>query len=379
MSTSKILHLVHTPGPGGTEQVVLNLLQWMPLGSFTQTLGAPLGALGAAAQAKGIAFYHIPFQTARRSHSLPGFFSSAAGLRQTMRALRNAIDVVEPAIVHSHGAKATILSGLVGGRRRPWKLVWHLHDYLPLGQMRSVLVKLALRQADTVVAVSADVGAVVCRDHAVHVIPNAVPPLPSETAGCGKALRAQRGIPDHGPLVGYAGRLDHEKGIAVLLDSLSRSQIPDVQLLVAGDSPFQPRAMRAYWEEEARKRNLHRRVHFLGRLPDLTAFFQAIDVFVLPAPREPFGLVILEAFARGVPVVACDAGGPHEIMADLEWSRLVPPNDPSAFAAAYDLLLRSVELQRLASREGPCIVDQRYSPAVQVRAVSALYDEVLSP
>ena len=163
-----------------------------------------------------------------------------------------------------------------------------------------------------------------------------------------------------------------------VLDSISLSEVPNVQLLVAGDSPFRPREMRAYWEEETRKRNLTERVHFLGRLPDLKAFFQAIDVFVLPAPREPFGLVILEAFAHGVPVVACSAGGPNEIMADLEWARLVPPHDPSAFAAGYDQLLRSEALRSLASREGPRIVDQRYSPVVQTRAVAALYEEVLS-
>lgn len=164
----------------------------------------------------------------------------------------------------------------------------------------------------------------------------------------------------------------------MLFDSLALSKLPDVNLLLAGASPFRPREMQAYWEEEARKRDLSHRVHFLGRLPDLTDFFQAIDLFVLPAPREPFGLVVLEAFAHGVPVVACKAGGPQEIMEGLEWSRLVPPNDPCAFAAACDRLLCSEELHGLASEEGPRIVDQRYCPGVQSGAMAALYQEVLS-
>jgi glycogen(starch) synthase len=237
---------------------------------------------------------------------------------------------------------------------------------------------MALRQADMVVAVSTDVGEAVCGNRAVHVIPNAIAQLTGDTTSRKDVFCAERGIPASEPLLGYAGRLDQEKGIAVLFDSLTLSKYPNANLLLAGSSPFRPREMQAYWEQEARKRNLLHRVHFLGRLPDLTGFFQAVEVLVLPASREPFGLVVLEAFAHGVPVVACNAGGPQEIMEDIEWSRLVPPDDPSALAAACDQLLRSEELHRIAAEEGPRIVDQRYSPNIQTQAVAALYQEVLS-
>ena len=83
-------------------------------------------------------------------------------------------------------------------------------------------------------------------------------------------------------------------------------------------------------------------MHWLGPRADVADILADLDVFVAPSTKpEPFGMVILEALAAGVPVVATDAGGPREIMAGAapEVGRLVPPGDAPALAAAVlDLL-----------------------------------------
>lgn len=77
---------------------------------------------------------------------------------------------------------------------------------------------------------------------------------------------------------------------------------------------------------------------FVG-LPD---FFSTIDVLLAPSWEEPFGLVLLEAMAAGVPVISTAAGGPLDILRSGEHGILVPPKNPEALAAA----VRSIEPQR---------------------------------
>jgi glycosyltransferase involved in cell wall biosynthesis len=78
-------------------------------------------------------------------------------------------------------------------------------------------------------------------------------------------------------------------------------------------------------------------VHWLGPRGDVADVIADLDLFVLPSTEpEPYGLVLVEALASGVPVVATDAGGPPEILAAAApgAGRLVPPRDAPALAAA---------------------------------------------
>jgi len=110
----------------------------------------------------------------------------------------------------------------------------------------------------------------------------------------------------------------------------------------------------------------------------LDEFFRSIDLFVLPAPREPFGLVVLEALARGIPVVAFNSGGPREILFGLQGSLLVEPKNPEAIAEACSKLLLGKSSRAIAEKEGPALVTANYSPEVQVGKVCSMYAEILA-
>lgn len=85
-------------------------------------------------------------------------------------------------------------------------------------------------------------------------------------------------------------------------------------------------------------------LEYTGFQPDVGRFMSALDIFVLPSDCEPFGLVTIEAMARGIPVVGTDSGGTPEIIRHGENGYLVPPRNAKAIAeAVYDLICNPVK------------------------------------
>ena len=147
------------------------------------------------------------------------------------------------------------------------------------------------------------------------------------------------------PLVGSVARLDTWKGFGVLLDAYPaiRAARPEVELVVAGAVVAGKEDYAAWLEREPAALP---GVHWLGPRRDVGDLMADLDVFVqVSTEPEPFGLVIVEALASGVPVVAGAAGGPVEILAETDrtpafradgWSQ---PGDAAALAAAAVALL----------------------------------------
>lgn len=153
------------------------------------------------------------------------------------------------------------------------------------------------------------------------------------------------------PVVAYAGRLMHKKGVDVLLEAmvLLAGRVPGVRLLVAGDGPE-----RARLEDQARRTGIASAVAFLGHL-DPAALHRALaPAWVQAVPsrwEEPFGLVAAEAMMRGTAVVASDAGGLTEQVQEGETGYLVPSADAAALAVTLERVLSDRDLaERLGAR-----------------------------
>jgi glycosyltransferase involved in cell wall biosynthesis len=126
-------------------------------------------------------------------------------------------------------------------------------------------------------------------------------------------------------------RLEPQKGVDVAISAMR--EIPRAHLVVLGEGP-----QRQALEQLARELDVP--VYLPGRVPDVAAWLRRASVLVHPVRWEGFGLALLEAMLASLPVVATNVSSIPEIVADGETGLLVPPDDPSALAAAVNRVLQ---------------------------------------
>ena len=239
---------------------------------------------------------------------------------------------LSPDVVHTHGYRVDVLDAGVA-RRLGIPTVTTVHGFTAAdwkGRLYEALQRRAFRRFDAVVAVSAplhrDLLSAGLRPDRLHLFPNAFAgsDAPLERAEARRVL----GIGADEFHVGWVGRLSAEKGCDVLLEALGGVQDLPFRASVIGDGP-ERRAL----EDRARALGLDERVRWRGVIADASRLFRAFDVLVLSSRTEGTPIVLLEAMAAGVPIVATRVGGVPEMLGPEEaW--LVAPDDPDALGAA---------------------------------------------
>ena len=168
----------------------------------------------------------------------------------------------------------------------------------------------------------------------IHVIPTGVD-THEFSGGDAAAGRARLGIPEDAFVVGHVGRLATEKNLEFLARALARFAVrrPRAHIVVAGDGPARSPMVDAF-----RRAGMGNRAHFPGMVSgaQLTDLYQALDAFAFASHTETQGMVLTEALAAGVPVVAVDAPGVREVLADGRGGRLLKSDDERGFADALD-------------------------------------------
>lgn len=167
--------------------------------------------------------------------------------------------------------------------------------------------------------------------------------------GDGPGFRRKYGIPAERPVMLYVGRVAHEKNIGFLLQMAveARRTVPDVLLVIAGEGPALE-----HLQKTSESLGLHENILFLGyldRRTQLNDCYCMADIFVFSSLTETQGLVLLEAMAQGVPVVAIAEMGTRSILVEGEGALIAEP-DPRAFAQRAVHLLTHVK-SRLALGE----------------------------
>lgn len=164
-------------------------------------------------------------------------------------------------------------------------------------------------------------------------------PVPGEDV---HRLRREMGIPKDTTVVGLVGRLFAWKGHHLLLQALAEVMFgrKDVfGLFVGGGGHRANVGYTAYVARLTRDLGIEDRVLFTGQVANTVPYMQAMDILVSASAPEPFGLVLLEAMALEVPVIAVDAGGPTEIIVNGESGLLVPSNRPEDLVPAIQALV----------------------------------------
>lgn len=261
-------------------------------------------------------------------------------------------------------------------------LIYHHHPEAH-GRVRAmgmgVLVPLAARRAARVIADSrataADVRALIGvppeRVDVVYLGPGAAP-SPEATP---EALLRDRLALGDGPIVLSVSVTRPHKNVARLLEALAR---------VAGDPPA-TLVLSGYatrWEDELRglaaRLGLSRRVSFPGWLgdADLEGLYAAATCFVFPSLYEGFGMPVLEAMRRGVPVACSNRSSLPEIAGEA--ALLFDPEDTAAIATAIERLLNDPELRDRLARTGPEQA-RRFDWDTAAAETLAVYERALSP
>jgi hypothetical protein len=192
----------------------------------------------------------------------------------------------------------------------------------------------------------------VTKDIVKHIIKNGVPagnarfiPTFPDIAALPPINRATLATPRDAKVLLALSRLHPKKGLDTLLASLQN--LPDCILWLAGDGP-----LRRELETLAKKLGVIDRVRFLGWRTDRAALLRAADICVLPSRYEPFGTVILEAWAAGTPLVACASAGPAAHIENDVNGLLTPIDDVAALTAALRRALDDENLRRRLVAQG---------------------------
>jgi len=204
-----------------------------------------------------------------------------------------------------------------------------------------------------------------------YLDPGTVQSLPSESIA---AVRREFGCGEDAFVLLHVGRLAWEKGQRTLLLAMPEilKAVPRARLVIVGDGP----------EEEslgamARSLGLKDVVIFAGRRRDLPPLLGMSDVFLFPSISEGLGIALLEAMAAGLPVVASRVEGIIEVVQHESNGFLVPPDDPSALAAAVIRLSADPDLRRTLGRGARYTVEQQFSVATGLANLEAFYESVV--
>lgn len=139
-----------------------------------------------------------------------------------------------------------------------------------------------------------------------------------------------KAAPEDVPVLGTLGRLHVNKGLDVVLRAIAhlRDDGVPVKLRIAGDGPLRDELSRM-----TEALGLEDRVAFCGWIDPADTYLSRLDLFLCPSRVEPFGLVVIESMAAGVPVVASDIDGPRQCLDGGRFGYLCAREDPAAMAA----------------------------------------------
>lgn len=279
---------------------------------------------------------------------------------------------IKPDVVHTHGYRPDVVAGSAA-RRSAIPTVSTVHGFTG-GEWKNRFYEWiqgwSHRRFDAVVAVSRQqVGNIVARGvepERVHVVQNAW--VSQKALLAPEEARRILGLPSEmdARLLGWVGRLSREKGLDVLLEALSRLEGLHWKLAVVGEGAEEPPLRRL-----ATSLGIDGRVHWAGYVEEAARLFRAFDLFCLSSRSEGTPIVLLEAMAAGVPVVATEVGGIADVVGP-DSAQLVPPERPECLAAAIRRTLAEPDGARERARSARRRLDRRFDAGDWVRR----YDEV---
>jgi len=261
------------------------------------------------------------------------------------------INTITPDILHSQSILRTGLTCFIAKKlfKKPCIAYCRGSDIYSSWKFKNIISKLVLKNADAVIALTEDMKREIKKicDRDIFVIPNGID-LEKFKNLSKETLRKRLKIEEDEKMIIFVGTLRPVKGIKYLIKAMKLiiKENENVKLMLVGDGEE-----REELESLVVELDLKDCVKFIGRVQneEIPRYMIASDVFVLPSFSEGFPVVILEAMASGLPIVATKVGGLPEIVKDGENGFLVEPKNPEEIAEKVLLILKGDKLRERIS------------------------------
>lgn len=294
---------------------------------------------------------------------------------ELVRGTRALLRISPPDLIHSHRYKENILAALASGFCKSIKLIATQHGLPELADKNTTLANRFISKANfyllskyftRTVAVSVDVKKSLVQQHAfceysvesIHNgidIPDAT--LPKPNAGTF--------------VIGSSGRLFPVKDYPLMVDiagAIASTNAHNTHFVLAGEGPERP-----VLESMVKHYGLQDRFILKGHQDDMDTFYRGIDLYLNTSIHEGIPMTILEALARGIPVIAPAVGGIGEIITNGVEGFLIDSRNPEAFAEKCLLLRENRELRERMSKAARCRADQAFSAEKMAERYYRLY------
>jgi glycosyltransferase involved in cell wall biosynthesis len=311
---------------------------------------------------------------------------STTGFWEAVRRASGYLGKKETRIIHSHGYKSNLLAKLVARRCHIPVVVRTQHGmpepFQGIRGLKQGVLQLADRAiarwgTDGVIAVSEEMRVRLASSVGsgkVTTVPNGIDASAVISPWSSEESKERLGLPRDCPTVGAAGRLEPIKRLDLFLRMAAQisEREPRCRFVIAGTGS-QESNLRAL----ASSLGLAKKVLFLGHRSDVWDVMRALDIFVFSSDHEGLPMVLLEALALGVPVVARAVGGIAEVIEDGKSGILVPSAEPSGLAQACLVLLADQRHREELASTGAERVASVYSVERTAASVARFYAGLL--
>lgn len=334
MTHVTVLHLMNELEDCSMSRIIQRLVQHLGHQDYSWHIGG-LRGLG-----------NMQEEFSRLGTQVVDFSDRQNGSRNLTRRIRDYVVAYQVKIVHTHTVRAILVAGTALATRHQTIHLATKHLLYALGDRRwgliyTLLDRFGLYLPDHLVAVSQEMYHQIVAHpglsaRRVTTIRNAIECESYYVPGQRDSCRLEFGLTSESQVIGYAGRIEKQKRVDVLLEgfSLVLARHPQARLMIIGEGGPRPKL-----EAFAASLGISHAVIWTGFRQDIPRLLAAMDVYVQPSANEGLPLSILEAMAASKPIIATNVGGVPEALEDGRTGILIPPGSPAVIATSICELL----------------------------------------
>ena len=362
--TLRIAHVLNSPGHGGVPRVAHALVRHLDPHGFANHV-----------------FYLKPGDGTDlfEDIDIPRRVASSVSKASAMTELVAWLDAHRIDILHTHSFRPNLYARMAGAVLKPsgLRIVAHYHnEYADKWHGEALVLEQRLAAVtDVAIAVSQAVACHVAAQSDLQptVLENGVD-FGRVTCGDRSAGRASLHLQPVAQVVGLIGRICEQKGVDTFVDAAIRlsTQFPKACFVVVGDA--EDKTLAQDLRQRINTAGLSDRITFPGHREDIANTYAALDLLVAPSRWEGFGLVVAEAMAAGVPVIASAVGGIPIVLAGA--GRLVPPDDADALSAQIRFVLDDRDTRARMIAEGMAQAS-RFDWGSSANRLATIYEDLL--